>query len=156
MTYRVVQWATGNIGTRALREVIRHPDLTLVGVVVYDDAKNGIDAGELCDEPATGVLATTDRASITALRPDCVLYMPRALDVEEVVALLEAGVNVVTTRGEFFDRGAPLPDDVRARVLGACARGNTSVYSTGRPAAAASAPSAGPNSPRRYCARSGR
>ena len=23
--YRVVQWATGNIGLRALREVIRHP-----------------------------------------------------------------------------------------------------------------------------------
>jgi 4-hydroxy-tetrahydrodipicolinate reductase len=30
---RVVQWATGNIGTRARREVIRHPDLELVGVL---------------------------------------------------------------------------------------------------------------------------
>ena len=33
--YRVVQWATGNIGTRALRSVIEHPDLTLAGVYVH-------------------------------------------------------------------------------------------------------------------------
>ena len=43
--YRVVQWATGNTGQRALREVIRHPNLDLVGVLVYDDAKDGVDAG---------------------------------------------------------------------------------------------------------------
>ncbi len=45
--YRVIQWATGNTGQRALREVIRHPALELVGVRVYDAAKEGIDAGEL-------------------------------------------------------------------------------------------------------------
>ena len=42
---RVVQWATGNIGLRALREVIRHPSLELVGALSYDPAKDGIDAG---------------------------------------------------------------------------------------------------------------
>ena len=30
---RVVQWATGNIGTKSLRAVIEHPDLELVGAV---------------------------------------------------------------------------------------------------------------------------
>lgn len=30
--YRVVQWATGTIGTRALRAVISHPHLRLAGV----------------------------------------------------------------------------------------------------------------------------
>ena len=55
---RVVQWATGNIGTRALREVIRHPDLELAGVLVYDPAKNGVDAGTLCGEAPVGVAAT--------------------------------------------------------------------------------------------------
>src|SRR4029077_6805736 len=74
--YRVVQWATGNIGTRALREVIRHPDLDLVGVVVYDAAKNGVDAGVLCGEEPVGVAATTDRAAARAIAADCVLYMP--------------------------------------------------------------------------------
>ena len=45
---RVVQWATGNIGTRSLREIIEHPDLTLAGVYVTSAAKAGRDAGELC------------------------------------------------------------------------------------------------------------
>ena len=33
-TYRVIQWATGNTGQRALRELIRDPGLDLVGVRV--------------------------------------------------------------------------------------------------------------------------
>ena len=126
---RVVQWATGNIGGRALREVIRHPALELVGVLVYDPTKEGVDAGLLCGEPPTGVAATTDRAAIHAIAADCVLYMPRALDVDDVVALLESGKNVVTTRGEFFAGGAALSEDARARVLDACTHGGTSVYS---------------------------
>jgi len=131
MTRRVVQWATGNIGGRALREVIRHPGLELVGVLVYDDAKDGVDAGELCGELPTGVRATTDPDVIHALHADCVLYMPRALVLDDVVALLAAGTNVVTTRGELFAGGVRLSDDERARVLDACARGNSSIYATG-------------------------
>jgi 4-hydroxy-tetrahydrodipicolinate reductase len=129
--YRVVQWATGNIGTRALREVIRHPSLELVGLLVYDNAKDGVDAGLLCGEKPVGVAATTDRAAIHALAADCVLYMPRALDLDDVVALLESGTNVVTTCGELADGGRPLDDERRALVLEACARGGASVYATG-------------------------
>lgn len=128
---RVVQWATGNIGSRALREVIRHPVLDLVGVLVYDPEKDGIDAGLLCGEEPVGVAATTDPAAIRALKADCVLYMPRALELDEVVALLEAGTNVVTTRGELFAGGVRLTDEDRSRVLDACARGNASIYATG-------------------------
>src|SRR5215469_14647130 len=76
--YRVIQWATGNTGQRALREVIRDPALELVGVLVYSDAKAGTDAGELCGEGTTGVLATTDRDAILQLDADCCVYMPRA------------------------------------------------------------------------------
>ena len=112
--YRVVQWATGNIGTRALREVIRHPALDLVGVLVYDPTKDGVDAGDLCGEEPVGVAATTDPGAIVALGADCVLYMPRALDLDDVVALLESGTNVVTTRGEFFAGGRRLADEDRA------------------------------------------
>jgi hypothetical protein len=129
--YRVVQWATGNIGTRALREVIRHPSLELVGLLVYDPEKNAVDAGVLCGEAHVGVAATTDRAAIPALDADCVLYMPRAADLDDVVSLLERGTNIVTTCGEFFDGGRPLGDERRARVLDACARGGASVYATG-------------------------
>ena len=129
--HRVVQWATGNIGTRALREVIRHPSLDLVGLLVYDPAKDGVDAGTLCGEEPVGVKATTDRAAIHALGADCVLYMPRVVDLDDVVAFLEAGTNVVTTCGAFFDGGRPLGDERRSRVLDACARGGASVYDTG-------------------------
>jgi 4-hydroxy-tetrahydrodipicolinate reductase len=128
---RVVQWATGNIGTRALREVIRHPDLELAGVLVYDPAKAGVDAGDLCGEPPTGVVATDDRAAAIGLGADCVLYMPRALDLDDLVALLAAGTNVVTTRGELFGSGERLGADARDRVLDACERGGTSIYATG-------------------------
>ena len=52
-------------------------------------------------------------------------------DLGDVVALLERGTNIVTTCGEFFDGGRPLGEEVRARVLAACARGGASVYATG-------------------------
>ncbi len=129
--YRVVQWATGNIGTRALREVIRHPDLELVGVVVYDAAKAGVDAGVLCGEDPVGVLATDDRVAARAIEADCVLYMPGIFDLDDVEALLASGKNVVTTRGELFAGGHRLGDDGRGRILDACARGGTSIYATG-------------------------
>src|SRR5262249_52513533 len=127
---RVVQWATGNIGLRALREVIRRPDLELVGVLVYEPEKDGVDAGALCGEPAVGVAATTDRAAIIELASDCVLHMPRLFDIDDVVALLERGTNVVSTRGELF-AGAYRLGNGRARLLEACKRGGSSVYATG-------------------------
>ena len=129
--YRVAQWATGNIGGRALREVIRHPDLDLAGVLVYDPEKAGVDAGLLCGEAAVGVAATTDPAAIKALGVDCVLYMPRAFEVDDVVSLLEAGTNVVTTRGEVFAGGRTLAAADRERILDACRRCGSSIFATG-------------------------
>jgi hypothetical protein len=142
--YRVIQWATGNTGQRALREVIRHPDLDLVGVRVYDSAKEGIDAGDLCAEAATGVLATADRDAVLKLDADCCVYMPRATGrghtragltedelVEDVVALLEQGTNIVTTTSDLFARGVRLSQEHRRRVEDACTRGNSSVWASG-------------------------
>jgi hypothetical protein len=127
---RVVQWATGNIGARALRGVIEHPELTLAGVYVTSDAKVGQDAGDLCGLPATGVIATNDIEEIIALKPDCVLYMPSLCTMDEVCALLASGANVVTTRGEFH-HPASMDPAVRAAVENACRAGGTSIHSTG-------------------------
>ena len=142
--YRVIQWATGNTGQRALREVIRHPSLDLVGVRVYDAGKDGVDAGELCGEASTGVLATVDRDAVVKLEADCCVYMPRATGrgqtragltedelVDDVVALLENGTNIVTTCTDLFARGARLTDENRARVLDACKRSGVSVWASG-------------------------
>lgn len=128
--YRVVQWATGNIGLRSLQAVIEHPDLELVGLYVYSDAKIGKDAGELCGLPSVGVAATRDIGEILALQPDCVLYMGDRMDADAIGRLLETGANVVTTRSEFH-RPASLDPEIRARLEAACARGNSTLFSTG-------------------------
>ena len=130
MSYRVVQWATGNIGSRSLRAVIEHPDLTLAGVFVYSDDKVGTDAGALCGLGPTGVRATAELDEIVGLEADCVVYMPRQCDFDEMCQLLSSGMNVVTTRGEFHHPGS-LEPAVRERVETACRVGGTSIHSTG-------------------------
>jgi len=126
---RAVQWATGNIGLKALRGIIEHPRLELVGVLVYGD-KAGRDAGELCGLEPTGVVATRDADEIIALGADCVVYSPRACDLDDVCRILASGTNVVTTRGEFH-RAESMPPADRERVEAACAEGGTSIHSTG-------------------------
>lgn len=128
--YRVVQWATGNIGLRSLRAVIDHPDLELVGLYVYSESKSGRDAGELCDTASTGVRATREVEEILALRPDCVLYMGDRADVDVLCRLLESGANVVSTRSEFH-HPASMDPELRERIEAACRRGGTSLHSTG-------------------------
>jgi 4-hydroxy-tetrahydrodipicolinate reductase len=128
--YRVVQWATGNIGTKSLRGVIEHPDMDLVGLVVHSPDKAGRDAGDLCGLAPTGVLATNDLEDVLALAPDCVLYMPQGCDVDALCRLLESGTNVVTTRGEFHHPPS-LDPATRERIEAACAKGGTSIHSTG-------------------------
>ena len=49
MTYRVVQWATGLVGKEAIKGVLAHPELELVGCWVHSPDKVGVDVGEICD-----------------------------------------------------------------------------------------------------------
>ena len=128
--YRVVQWATGNVGSRALRRAIEHPDLEVVGVYVHSAAKVGRDAGELAGIAPIGVAATNRIEDVIALRPDCVLYMPHVCDFDEICALLESGANVVSTRMELQNPVALNPA-LAARLEEACRKGNTSVHATG-------------------------
>lgn len=127
---RVVQWATGNIGMRAMRAVIEHPQLDLVGLYVYSDSKAGHDAGELCGLAPIGVKATRSIDDIIALKADCVLYMPQQINADDLCKLLESGSNVVTTRTEFHLASGVEPA-LRQRIEAACRRGNSSLHSTG-------------------------
>jgi 4-hydroxy-tetrahydrodipicolinate reductase len=128
---RVVQWATGNVGRHAMREVIRHPSLELVGALTYDLAKSGRDAGELCGELANGIKVTNDRAAIHALKADCVLYMPRVIDIEDLLKFAAAGTNVVSVCMELFDGARGLSETDRKRLQAECVRSGASVYGTG-------------------------
>lgn len=129
-TFRVIQWATGNIGSRSLRTVIEHPQYELVGLWVSSPEKVGKDAGELCGLPPTGVKATNSAEELIGLDADCVLYMRQGVDWDEVCAILASGKNIVTTRGEFH-YPAMMDPQIRARVEEACRKGGTSLYSTG-------------------------
>jgi hypothetical protein len=128
MGLRVVQWTTGNVGKRAVRAIVAHPDLELVGCYAYSADKVGRDAGELCGMDPVGVVATDDVDALLATRPDCVVYAPMWSSVDELVRILEAGVNVVSTAA--FVTGATLGPD-RDRVADACARGGVSMFGTG-------------------------
>lgn len=130
-TYRVAQWATGNIGTHAAKAVLAHPRMELVGLWVHSDAKAGKDAGEVLGLGRTlGITATRDIEAIVALKPDCVLYAPRIMDIEAICRLLESGVNIVTSVAEFH---APddFPPEIRQHIEAACHRGGTALHSTG-------------------------
>ncbi len=128
MTHRVVQWTTGNVGKQSVQAIVAHPDLELVGCYAWSADKVGRDAGELCGIEATGVLATDDVDTLLALKPDCVVYNPMWIDIDEMVRILEAGVNIVTTAA--FVTGHSLGDG-RSRIAEACARGGVSVFGTG-------------------------
>ncbi len=127
---RVAQWATGTVGANAMRAVIEHPAMELVGARVYSVAKDGIDVGEICDLPPVGVRATRDSQAILELKPDCIVYMPESTNLDDVCAILAAGINIVTTRTEFFNPEM-LDADVRERIDAACAEGNASLHATG-------------------------
>lgn len=128
--YRVVQWATGNVGSRALRHVIAHPDMDLVGVWVSNQAKVGMDAGELAGVAQTGIKATNSIDDVLALKPDCVLYMPHVFNADEVCRILENGSNVVSTRMELQNPSAFDPG-LAEKLEKACQKGGTSVHASG-------------------------
>ncbi|HTV96375.1 MAG TPA: hypothetical protein VME42_10225 [Steroidobacteraceae bacterium] len=128
--YRVVQWATGRIGQSSLRELIRSPRMKLVGVYVHSEAKAGRDAGELCGLPAVGVTATRRIEEIIALKPDCVVAMPEGCNVDDVCRLLEAGINIATSRVDYLEPDTMDPE-VRRRTQEACLRGGASIHATG-------------------------
>ena len=128
MALRIVQWTTGNVGQRSVRAIVGHPDLELVGCYAWSPDKVGRDVGELCGLAPVGVAATDDVDALLALRPDCVVYNPMWPDTDEVVRILEAGVNVVSTAA--FINGRSLGAD-RERIEKACRQGGSTMFGTG-------------------------
>jgi hypothetical protein len=128
MTLRVVQWTTGNVGKQSLAAVVANPGLELVGCYAWSPDKVGCDAGELCGLGPLGVTATHDVDALLALRPDCVVYNPMWPSTDELVRILEAGINVVSTAA--FINGSRLGPD-RKRLADACERGGSSLFGTG-------------------------
>ena len=136
MTYRVIQWSTGNVGARALRASIEHPDLELVGLWVHSPDKVGRDAGELAGLATTGVLATNDVDALLALDADVVSHNATGdLRPQEAVAemcrFLESGKNVVSSSVVSLLYPPSADPRVVERLEQACATGNASLFTSG-------------------------
>lgn len=135
--HRVVVWATGGIGSIAIRAIQRRPNLDLVGVWVHSDAKVGKDAGELAGGEPIGLKATNDADALIALKPDCVIYAASgserdALAIPDYAKLLEAGINVVTTSTtRMVNPHAYEPAEWRDQLVAAAKQGQVSLYASG-------------------------
>lgn len=127
MAYRVIQWATGNVGRAAVQGIVSHPQLELVGAWVHDPQKADRDVGEVCGIGPVGVKTTADIDAVLAMRADYVLYSPLLPQLDEVVRLLESGKNVVTPVGWFY----PFDTPGVAQLEAACRSGSVSLHGTG-------------------------
>ena len=126
MTFRVVQWATGGVGRAAIEGILLHPELELVGCYVHSAAKEGGDVGELVGAEPIGVRTTSSKEQILELDADCVLYAPLMADIDEVIALLRSGKNVVTPVAWIYPG-----ERQRARLDEAGREGGATLHGTG-------------------------
>ena len=126
--YRVVQWTTGNVGKSSVEAIAKNPNYELVGLYAWSKDKTGKDAGELAGIEPLGVKATNDVDALLALKPDAVVYNPMWIDVDELVRILEAGVNVVASAS--FITGHNLGDG-RDKLEDACQRGGSTLFGSG-------------------------
>jgi hypothetical protein len=129
MSYRVIQWMTGDVGQVGIRHFADSPVFDLVGVLVHSKDKVGKDAGEIAGAAPIGVVATDDIESIIAMDADCVFYTPVIMDTETVCRLLRSGKNVVTTSGFFYPTTDFAADGEKIRT--ACQDGRTSFHAGG-------------------------
>ncbi len=137
MTYRVVQWSTGNVGRNTIAGIDARPDLELVGVWVSSAAKDGVDAGQLAGLGRDlGIKATTDADALLALGPDCIVHTAMADHrlneaVDDLAGFLRAGIDVVSSGPVFLVHPDGAPADMVATIRAAAEQGQSSLWVNG-------------------------
>ncbi len=136
MTYKLIQWTSGRVARETIPAIASDPGLELIGLYAFSPEKVGRDAGELVGFEPLGVPAMNDVAALLALEPDAVVYTALYPDVDELVRILEAGVNVVTTCNFITGWGLDYRADkygpnARKRLEEAALRGGVSIFGTG-------------------------
>ena len=137
MTYRVIQWSTGNVGRHALR-LHRAPSRPRARRRCGCTAptRPGKDAGELAGIDPIGVLATNDVDALLALDADCVCYTATAdLRPAEAIAdmarILASGKNIVSSSVVPLVYPPHVDPAMRAPLEDACATGGRVVLHVG-------------------------
>lgn len=134
MAIKVIQWATGTVGSLQLQQIIQRPDLELVGVFCFSESKAGVDAGDLCGLPRTGIEATASKEEIYAMEADVVLHAASKAhgahtNEEDIISLLASGKNVITTTS--YNHLPSYGEGLKQQFEEACKHGNSSFYAAG-------------------------
>jgi len=143
--YRMIQYGAGATGKFALRSILTHPQLRLVGLGVHSERNEGRDAGSICRFPETGVLATRDIEGLLSLEADCVSFMPWDPYAGDVMLedthsgrlfallcrFLESGKNVIASAPNSLVYAPYLGPATVERLEAACRIGNSSFLYTG-------------------------
>jgi 2,4-diaminopentanoate dehydrogenase len=136
VTYRVIQWSTGNVGRHSLRLIANHPELELVGLWVHSADKAGRDAGELGGFAPCGVLATNDADALLALDADCVCYTAtadrRPMDaIADMARIVRSGKNIVSSSVVSLVFPEHVDPGMRKPLEEACAEAGMSCFTSG-------------------------
>lgn len=143
--YRMMQYGAGATGKFALRSILTHPRLSLVGLGVHSARNEGRDAGSICRLPETGVRATTEVEQLIAMEADCVLFMPWDPYAGDVMLqdthsgrllsllcrFLESGKNVIASSPNSLVYAPSLGAPAVGRLEEACQKGNSSFLYAG-------------------------
>src|ERR1700722_17353215 len=135
MTHKVVQWATGSVGSDSLRLLLDDSSGEVVGVYVYSDEKARRDAGEWVGRDPIGIKATNDRDEILAMDADVVMHNALLTPTgwpnmdADVQALLRSGKNVISTASYFY----PIAhgEEYQQGFLDAAEAGSATLFGTG-------------------------
>lgn len=134
---RVIQWSTGNAGRNALRGILQHPELELVGLHAHSPEKVGLDAAELCDwNQPTGIIASDDAEALLALDADCVCYTAQgetrmADTLDDFDRILRSGTNIVNTAIVSLVYPKAGGRRMVAKLTEACSVGGSSFFTSG-------------------------
>lgn len=137
MPLRVIVWGTGNVGEPALRAVISHHGLELVGVITSSESKEEQDAGALAGLGiTTGIRATRDWQAALAGGCDAVVYAATAdrrfeAALGDIMTCLRAGINVVAAGLYPLQSSTTAPPPLREMVDQACAASGASILVSG-------------------------
>ncbi|MGV0793614.1 hypothetical protein [Mycolicibacterium sp. XJ1819] len=133
---RVGHVGTGATGREALRGIIAHSDLELVGLWAATPEKVGRDAGELAGVDWVGVPAVGSLNEVLESAPDVLSYCGNGLGrdaevVDEIGQAMERGIDVITISllGMLFPPAGPT--DLRQPLLAAAEKGGATFLATG-------------------------
>ncbi|MFD4183252.1 dihydrodipicolinate reductase [Rhodococcus sp. NPDC058514] len=136
MKHKVIVWGTGVVGKLVIRELIDHPAFELVGVIVHDPAKDGVDVGTLIGVDPVGLAATTDFEAALAVEADAVAYYgPTAeyavQNIDNMTAALRSGKHVVSTSMTPLVYPKICPQEMLTALEQACQESGKSCFTTG-------------------------